>query len=221
MKKLFLPALLAAALLGGTSACTDNKGSNPDVTSTEGNNADDNYMGGATNGSTNAMTDGDTTGSMAAANAMPANDPNAVGPHKDDPEFMKTAAHSDQNEIQLSRMALEKGVSGMAKEHANMMIKDHTKSTADLKAIADKKKVTLPTDMDPEHKAIAEQMKGLSGQEFEKRYLQQMVMDHQKTLNTLNAHAGMTQDADVKGFIGKVTPVVQNHLDMSKKHASM
>ncbi|KAA9331375.1 DUF4142 domain-containing protein [Hymenobacter busanensis] len=221
MKKVFLPAVLAAALLVGTTSCTDNKGDKPDVTATEGNNADDNYMGNATNGETNAMNDGDSTGAAAGADMAAKADPNATAPHKDDPEFMMSAAHSDQNEIQLSKMALDKGVSGTAKEHANMMIKDHTKSTADLKAIAAKKNVTLPTDMDAEHKAIAEQMKALSGKEFEQRYLQQMVMDHQKTLNTLNAHNSMTQDPDVKGFIGKVTPVVQGHLDMSKKHADM
>ncbi|WP_400192603.1 DUF4142 domain-containing protein [Hymenobacter sp. B81] len=220
MKKIVLPAVLSVALLGVLPACTDNKSSNPDVTTTEGNNADDNYMGNATNGEANAVNDGDSTGANAGGMAAKV-DPNATAPHKDDPEFMMSAAHSDQNEIQLSKLALEKGVTGMAKQHADMMIKDHTKSTADLKAIAQKKQVTLPTDMDAEHKAIADEMRKLSGKDFEQRYLMQMVMDHQKTLNTLNAHAAMTQDADVKGFIAKVTPVVQNHLDMSKKHADM
>jgi putative membrane protein len=134
---------------------------------------------------------------------------------------MKSAAHSDQNEIQLSKLVIEKGATGMAKTHAEMMIKDHTKSTADLKAIAAKKKVTLPTDMDAEHKAIAEQMRKLSGQELEKQFMNQMVLDHQKTLNTMAAHQAMTKDADLQGFITKTTPVVANHLTMSKQHAGM
>jgi putative membrane protein len=133
---------------------------------------------------------------------------------------MKSAAHSDQNEIQLSRLVLEKGVTGMAKDHANMMITDHTKSTADLKALAKKKNVTLPTDMDAEHKAIATQMRALSGQALEQRFMQQMVTDHQKTLNTMQAHLGMTQDAELKGFITKTTPVIQKHLNTSQQHAN-
>ena len=35
-------------------------------------------------------------------------------------EFMMSAAHSDQNEIQQSWMALTKGVAGMTKEMANI-----------------------------------------------------------------------------------------------------
>lgn len=159
---------------------------------------------------------------MAASGGAAMGDPNGpTAPHKDDPEFMMSAAHSDQNEIQLSKLALEKGVTGMAKTHADMMIRDHTKSTADLKAIADKKGVKLPTDMDAEHKTIADNMRKMSGKEFEKMFMDQMVTDHQKTLNTMAAHQKMTQDAELQGFITKTTPVVANHLDMSKKHAGM
>jgi putative membrane protein len=134
---------------------------------------------------------------------------------------MMTAAHSDQNEIQQSKMALAKGVTGMAKDMANKMIADHTKSTADLKKIADKKGVTLPTDMDAEHKAMAPAMEKLSGKEFETKYLAQMQTDHQKTANTMAAHEKMTNDADLKAFIGKTLPVVQQHLGMAQKGPDM
>lgn len=155
-----------------------------------------------------------TGGAMADANGPTA-------PHATDSEFMQSAAHSDQNEIQLSKLVLEKGATGMAKDHANKMITDHTKSTADLKPIAQKKGVTLPTDMDADHKAIAAQMGTLSGPELEKKYMEQMALDHQKTVNTMVAHQTMTQDADLQGFITKTLPVVQTHLTMFKQHAGM
>ncbi|QIL76343.1 DUF4142 domain-containing protein [Hymenobacter sp. HDW8] len=227
-------SLFCAGLLMATSACSNEKTATTDTpTNSEeaGGNAGDNYMNAATDGdSATATMPSDTAagGSAAAAGTAPAGmnansaDPNGpTAPHKDDPEFMKSAAHSDQNEIQLSRLVLEKGVTGMAKDHANMMITDHTKSTADLKALAQKKNVTLPTDMDAEHKAIADQMRKLSGKELEQRFLQQMVTDHQKTLNTMQAHAKMTKDTELQGFITKTTPVIQKHLDTSKQHASM
>jgi putative membrane protein len=227
MKKTML-SLLSAALLF-TSACSNNKGSE-----TEGGNAGDNAMNSATTGDSSTTTmpaDATAEGSPAANSTAPtdmnansaggadANGPTA--PHATDPEFMQSAAHSDQNEIQLSKLALEKGVTGMVKDHANMMIKDHTKSTADLMAIAKKKNVVLPADMDAEHKTIAADMRKLSGKDFEMKFMNQMVLDHQKTLNTMKAHQAMTQDADLQGFITKVTPVVQGHLDMSKKGADM
>lgn len=149
-------------------------------------------------------------------------DPNGpTGPHANDNEFMMTAAHSDQNEIQQSKMALAKGVTGMAKDLANKMITDHTKSTADLKAIATKKGVTLPTDMDAEHKAMAPAMEKLSGKAFEQQYIKQMVADHQKTANTMAAHQQMTKDPALQGFITKTLPVVESHLQMAENGSSM
>ncbi|PJJ48505.1 DUF4142 domain-containing protein [Hymenobacter chitinivorans] len=231
MKRIPLSLLCASLLTLGACSSNDSTTTTDTNTNSEeaGGNAGDNYMNAATNGDTASTSmPGDTTqaGSAAANRTAPADmngspGPGDTAPHSTDPEFMMSAAHSDQNEIQLSKLALEKGVTGAAKDHANMMIKDHTKSTADLKAIATKKKVTLPTDMDAEHKAIAATMQKLSGKDFETKFMDQMVIDHQKTLNTLKAHQTMTKDADLQGFITKVTPVVQSHLDMSKQHSDM
>ena len=228
MKRTLLP-LLATGLLALASCGSD---ANKDATA-QGGNASDNTM-------TSSATGGDTvSATMPAGAENPENQPGMAGsaqtndgdnttmgdpngptaPHKDDNEFMMSAAHSDQNEIQQSKMALAKGVTGMAREVANQMIADHTKSTADLKKIAAKKGVTLPTDMDAEHKALAPTMEKLSGKDFEAKYLAQMDADHQKTANTMMAHEKMTQDADLKAFIGRTLPVVQQHLAMAKKGA--
>jgi putative membrane protein len=149
-------------------------------------------------------------------------DPNGpTAPHADDAEFMKSAAHSDQNEIQLSKMALAKGVTGMTQTFANQMIADHTKSTANLKPIAAKAGVTLPTDMDAEHKAMAPEFQKLTGKAFEDKYIKQMVADHQKTANTMAAHQQMTKNTALQGFITTTLPVVESHLSMANKDAGM
>ncbi len=215
MKRSFFPLLVVVSLLG-LAACGDaNK-------TTETTTAPDPATANAPAGANSAEmgTIADTSTASATTTAM--GDPNGpTAPHKDDKEFMMTAAHSDQNEIQQSKMALAKGVTGMAKEMADKMIADHTKSTADLKKIAAKKGVPLPTDMDAEHKAMAPAMEKLSGKDFEAKYLSQMQTDHQKTANTMMAHEKMTQDADLKAFIGKTLPVVQQYLGMAQKGSDM
>jgi len=193
-----------------TTATTDTKMANTPATGADAA-APDKMTGDSAAMSSTAASSGAAMGD--------ANGP--TGPHKDDKEFMMTAAHSDQNEVQQSKMALAKGVTGMAKEMANKMITDHAKSTADLKKIAAKKGVTLPTDMDAEHKAMVPAMEKLSGKEFEAKYLSQMQADHQKTANTMMAHEKMTKDADLKAFIGKTLPVVQQHLAMARKGSDM
>lgn len=245
MKRSFFPVLATAGLLA-LASCGD---SNKAATAENGNASDNTMTSSATGGDTVSTTmpagsenpenqpdnagsaqgeggNGALKGTDGAAMGGTANaglgDPNGPTlPHKDDKEFMKSAAHSDQNEIQQSKMALAKGVTGMAKEMANKMIADHTKSTADLKKIAAKKGVTLPTDMDAEHKALVPTMEKLSGKEFEVKYMAQMQADHQKTANTMMAHQKMTQDADLTAFITKTLPVVQQHLQMAQQNNDM
>jgi putative membrane protein len=231
MKRFWFP-LLAAGLFAFTS-CDNNKSQ-----TAENGNASDEYMNSGTHGDSSAVNGADASAEMPANASNPANQPENAGtarmanndpnaqntaeaPHATDEEFMKSAAHSDQNEIQQSRMALAKGVKGMVKAHADMMIADHTKSTADLKKIAAKKGVTLPTDMDAEHKALAPTLQKLNSEEFSAQYMEQMIADHQKTVNTMKSHAQMTKDPELKAFIAKTLPVVQKHLDNSRKHADM
>lgn len=230
MKAIFLP-LLCAALLGGLTACNDGQGNRPDVTNTADNNADDNAMSNATKGNVSAAEDGDTTGQSGGLNPEHRTGPYGLNgsvdtseetmPHGTDQEFLMSIAHSNQNEIMLSRIALEKGATGVAKQYATMMVGDHNASGKQLQALAQKKNVTLPTDMDAAHKPIAEQMGQLSGKQLEQRYLQQMAADHQKTFNTMQAHLRMVKDGEVRAFIAEASPMIQKHLELVREYAGI
>ena len=94
------------------------------------------------------------------------------------------------------------------------MIQDHTNANAELKALATKKTVTLPTDLDAEHKALKDKLQGLSGAEFDKAYTAAMVSDHEKTVDLFEAQAGSGSDADAKAFAAKTLPKLKMHLEM-------
>ena len=208
--------LFAAALLTLNGCSSETKTSDTATTGSatpESTATDSASMAAPATGDTSKM------GAMAPKGMADANGPTA--PHANDTEFMQSAAHSDQNEIQLSKMALAKGVSAEAKTLANKMIADHTKSTAALKPIAAKAGVTLPTDMDADHKAMTPTMEKLTGKEFETKYLAQMVTDHQKTANTLKAHEMMTKNTALSGWITTTLPVVEEHLNMASKDSGM
>lgn len=209
-----LPAL--AACLLALSSCSSSTDTASTTTGTSTASGDSSATASATPPAT------DSSAMAAAPQSTGKADPNGpTAPHADDAEFMKSAAHSDQNEIQLSKMALAKGVTGMTQTFANQMIADHTKSTANLKPIAAKAGVTLPTDMDAEHKAMAPEFQKLTGKAFEDKYIKQMVADHQKTANTMAAHQQMTKNTALQGFITTTLPVVEGHLNMASKDAGM
>jgi putative membrane protein len=222
MKRLVLP-VLAAGLLA-LNACSSADKSTADTSSTGTSStttADASAGAPATVDSSNTATTTASAASTTSGSGAMADPNGPTAPHATDAEFMQSAAHSDQNEMQLSKMALTKGVSATTKTYANQMITDHTKSSAMLKPIAAKAGVTLPTDMDAEHKALAPTMAKLTGKEFETKYLAQMVADHQKTANTLKAHQAMTKDTQLQGWISTTLPVVEGHLSMANKDSNM
>ncbi|OWP64683.1 hypothetical protein CDA63_02675 [Hymenobacter amundsenii] len=158
-----------------------------------------------------AMNDGVATDTMGAGGTA------ATSTMMTDDEFMKMVATGGHNEMGLSQVALDKGATGATKDFANMMITDHTKAGNELKSIADSKSVLLPADMDAEHKALQEQMQNLSGEQLAQKYAQQMVTDHQNTVDMFQSEIQNGQDAAVKAFASKTLPTIQEHLSMAKK----
>ena len=153
----------------------------------------------------------DSTSMMSTADNM------AAAPMISDDEFMKKVAEGGHNEMSLSKIMLDKNAMTPVKNYANEMITDHTKAGNELKPIAAKYNVTLPTDADAEHKALQSQMEGMSGPDLEQKYAQQMVTDHQKTVDMFQSEIQNGQDADVKDFAQKTLPTIQTHLANAKK----
>ncbi|MCY7348905.1 MAG: DUF4142 domain-containing protein [Pyrinomonadaceae bacterium] len=120
------------------------------------------------------------------------------------------------NEITLSNQALSKSSSEEVKQLAQMMIDDHTKSSAELKPIAMSKNVMLPTEADARHKAAMEKMSAMSGSRFDMEYVKMMVKDHEKAVALFQKESTGGKDAEAKAFAAKTLPVIQGHLDMAR-----
>ena len=116
-------------------------------------------------------------------------------------------------EVALGKMAAAKGATKEVKDFGNMMVMDHGKANDELKAIAQKEKLTLPTALDAEHQAKSDSLSKLSGKDFDRAYVAAMVEGHKKTLALMQTEASAGKNADLKAFAAKTAPVVQHHLD--------
>lgn len=130
--------------------------------------------------------------------------------------FMTEAAKGGMAEVELSRLATTKAQNAEVKKFAQKMIEDHTNANTELKQLASKKNVTLPSELDAAHKAVKDKLSGLSGAEFDKEYVNAMVTDHEKTVNLFKTQSDKGTDADAKAFASKTLPKLQGHLDMIK-----
>lgn len=202
----FIAFLCAGALVATTACNTENQSAGTDAANTTAAASND-----PTAIDTNPLTPGEATAHNSALN----------GSTLDDQQFMIKADQGGHNEIGLSQLALEKGVTGDTKTFADKMIADHTKAGNELKAIAQQKGVTLTGEMDAEHKSLRDAMSKMSGKQFEQAYMDQMVKDHEQTVALLENEIDGGKDADVKAWAQKTLPVVQQHDVMAKHDSNM
>lgn len=128
--------------------------------------------------------------------------------------FMTEAAQGGMAEVELGKLASTKGQNASVKQFGQQMMADHTRANNELKQLASKKNVTLPTDVGAEHKESMEKLSKLSGAEFDKEYVAEMVKDHEKDVADFQTQSESATDADVKAFAAKTLPTLKSHLEM-------
>jgi putative membrane protein len=125
-----------------------------------------------------------------------------------DKSFMKEAAQGGMMEVEMGKMAQQKGKSDDVKKIGSRMVADPSKANNELMGIAKKKGVDLSKVKPKSH--------SMGDANFDKDYINMMVKDHEKDLAAFQAEAKNGTDADVKAFASKTSGVIQKHLEMVK-----
>jgi putative membrane protein len=135
-----------------------------------------------------------------------------AGTMKGDQKFVHNAAAGGMAEVELGKLAQEKGSSEQVKSFGKRMVDDHSKANDELKMIAQKKNITLPTDLDRKDKSLRDRLSKLSGPAFDRAYMRAMLMDHRKDVNEFQHESKAGADPDVKSFAAKTLPTLEDHL---------
>ncbi len=137
-----------------------------------------------------------------------------------DRQFMMKAAEGGMMEVELGRLATQKGSSANVKSYGQRMVDDHGKANSELKSIASQKGVTLPTALPADKKKDMDKMAALSGAEFDKMYMSHMLKDHDKTITEFEKQASGGSDSAVKGFAQQTLPTLREHMTLTKSVAT-
>jgi putative membrane protein len=137
-----------------------------------------------------------------------------------DKMFVKKAAQGGMAEVELGKLAADKGSTDDVKKFGQRMVDDHSKANDQLKQIASSKGITVPDDMNAKDKATKARLEMLSGAQFDRAYMNDMVKDHVEDISEFNKEAKMGKDPDVKGFASQTLPTLQDHLKNARSVAS-
>ena len=133
-----------------------------------------------------------------------------------DHTFVTKAAEGGMAEVELGKLAQEKGSSEQVKNFGQRMVTDHSKANDELKTLAQNKNITLPTNLDAKDKALHDRLSKLSGAAFDRAYMRAMLTDHKKDVNEFRHESTSGQDADIKSFAAKTLPTLEDHLKLAQ-----
>ena len=136
----------------------------------------------------------------------------AASPEQD---FINYAVPANTKEIMWLKAGMTKGNKD-TKQHATMMLKDHTKLDATVKGWMSKHSDMIVPTLDT---ANVVNINDKTGKDWDKAFADKMVDDHKDLLGKLKDAKEKVKDADLNKIISNTIPVVQSHLDMSKMMA--
>jgi putative membrane protein len=133
----------------------------------------------------------------------------------DDKKFLTKVSQADVDEIKLSELAQQKATNPAVKAFANKMVTEHKKMSANLKPFADSWGISAPSGVDEDAQKEWDKLNGLSGADFDKEYIDQMVSDHTKALDAYTDEAKDTKDKKFQAAVIKNKTMIAAHKNMA------
>jgi len=128
-----------------------------------------------------------------------------------DKKFAMDAAMGGMAEVQLGKLAAEKATNPDVKQFAQRMVDDHGKANDEFKTVASKESIDLPSQLDAKHQATIDRLSKLSGADFDKAYVKEMVRDHDMDVKEFQREAQNGQNTSIRDFASKTLPTLQEH----------
>jgi putative membrane protein len=152
-----------------------------------------------------------------------------------------------QAEIELGELAQQRGTHPEVKQFGERMVREHRAAGEELKRIAGAHTTAMPpSDATPgatgtsgtarpaygddrpgmetgavtlsdDYREFRDELSRLSGAEFDRKYIDRMVDDHEKAVNDLEDKAEGADNAEIKSWASKTLPKVREHLEMAKR----
>lgn len=128
-----------------------------------------------------------------------------------DRNFLTKAAAAGDEEIAISKVAVDRSTNPQVKEYAQMVIDDHQKIGVQLAAVVSAKSLELSAKPVSTKKWDKKDAK-----DFDKDYISKMVDDHEDAVSLFTKGA-RSDDSQIATFATQQLPMLQTHLSRAKE----
>jgi putative membrane protein len=144
---------------------------------------------------------------------------NTTNPSASDKKFVQEALQGGTAEVELGKLAAQKANGEDVKQFGQKMVDDHTKLGDQMKEVAQKEGISVPSDVSAKDKALQMKLQSLSGDSFDKAYIKAMLKDHQHDLSEFKKEADSGNDTSIKDAASQGQQVISEHFKMIQEIA--
>jgi putative membrane protein len=134
----------------------------------------------------------------------------------DDQKFAKDAALGALAEVELGKLAVQKASRDDIKQFARRIIGDQAQANDLLMQVARKVDITMPGELDSKHRSRVDKLSKLSGEDFDRAYMQDQLKDRQAQIRDFRAESQAGADPTLKAFASYMLPRLQEDLKLAK-----
>jgi putative membrane protein len=133
---------------------------------------------------------------------------------------------ADQTEIEVGKLAATKGSTPEVKSYGKKLMEDHSAADRKVEALARNEGIELSPPTAPSavlqkkqnhDGAVKEMLANVSGDTFDRDFLEAMAKDHQETIEDLTTAMNSTSDPQLKALIAEMLPKLKEHKEMADK----
>lgn len=140
----------------------------------------------------------------------------ASQPSSMDNDFARDAAFINQTEIELGRLALQNASNADVKNFGQRLIDDHNQARTNLENAVRNRNIDLPDDLDADHMGKMNQLRGVTGADFDRQFINMMITDHREAINKFEQRASSPPANQVQSFAIQTLPKLRQHLQMAQ-----
>jgi putative membrane protein len=203
--------IIALALLISATACSSDDYSGASSAPTSSSGAYGSTSGSTSTGSAAARQPSGpqalsgTTGMSSTAGAMQLTAAELA--------FVMDAAQGGMAEVELGRLAEQRGSSAQVRDFGRMMVQQHTQANSELTAIAQRLGISLPSSPAPSAQAAQMRLQQTQGPDFDRQYIALQATSHLQQRMLFQFAADNARNPELRSFAQKTLPVIERHID--------
>jgi putative membrane protein len=134
-------------------------------------------------------------------------------------QFARQLAQGGLAEVSLGQIAQDRAYHPRVRRFADHMVSDHSRANDELMDLAQRKGWRLPSQPDPNHRALERRVSRLRGAAFDRAYMRAMVSDHDQTVAMVRTYSRHGRDPDLRAFARRTLPTLMEHQRMARNTA--